>query len=270
MHQPKNALELFKLLPGTNCRKCRVPTCLAFAAAVFRGEKRLEECPFLDKSVVERFEIGPSISEMRDEERRQAVERLGRKVADIDLSEAAKRLDAPFDGRYLTVKCLGKDFNVGVSGEVVSICHIHTWVTLPMLRYVLSGAGKEPTGEWVPFRELKGGADWARLYHQRTEKPLKRVADKHTDLFELMIDIFQAKPVEGVFDSDIAVVLYPLPKVPVAICYWKPEDELESNLNIFFDRSVEENLPIEALYTLITGMVVMFERIADTHGVQSR
>ena len=56
------------------------------------------------------------------------------------------------------------------------------------------------------------------------EKPLKRIADAYTDLFEDMLHIFSAKQVKNVHDSDISIVLYPLPKVPVLICYWRPEE----------------------------------------------
>jgi len=39
--------DIFKLLPGTNCRKCGYPTCLAFASALRSGEARLEQCALL-------------------------------------------------------------------------------------------------------------------------------------------------------------------------------------------------------------------------------
>ena len=35
MAQPKNAMEIFKLLDQSNCRECGQKTCLAFAGAVF-------------------------------------------------------------------------------------------------------------------------------------------------------------------------------------------------------------------------------------------
>ena len=57
-----------------------------------------------------------------------------------------------------------------------------------------------------------------------------------------------------------------MPKVPLLICYWKPEDDLESELNIFFDSKAEDNLPIESIYTLGAGLVVMFEKLALRHG----
>ncbi len=40
-------LDIFRDLPGTNCGRCGLATCLAFAAAVFRRERSLEECPEL-------------------------------------------------------------------------------------------------------------------------------------------------------------------------------------------------------------------------------
>jgi hypothetical protein len=56
--------------------------------------------------------------------------------------------------------------------------------------------------------------------------------------------------------------------VPLLICYWKPEDGLESSLNIFFDATAEENLNIESIYILGAGLVIMFEKLAVRHGIQ--
>ena len=37
-------LMLYKLLPGTNCRRCGVPTCLAFALRLATQETTVEQC----------------------------------------------------------------------------------------------------------------------------------------------------------------------------------------------------------------------------------
>jgi len=44
--KPK-VLDLLKLLPGTNCSECGVPTCMAYAAKLADGKMRLEDCPRL-------------------------------------------------------------------------------------------------------------------------------------------------------------------------------------------------------------------------------
>src|ERR1035437_9188118 len=43
---PLTGLQVFKLLPNTNCRKCGYPTCLAFAMKLAAGKESLEKCPY--------------------------------------------------------------------------------------------------------------------------------------------------------------------------------------------------------------------------------
>jgi acetyl-CoA decarbonylase/synthase, CODH/ACS complex subunit gamma len=42
---PLTGIEIFKLLPKTNCGKCGVPTCLAFAMQLAAGKADLNACP---------------------------------------------------------------------------------------------------------------------------------------------------------------------------------------------------------------------------------
>ena len=75
---------------------------------------------------------------------------------------------------------------------------------------------------------------------------------------------------ENHYESDISLVLHPLPKFPILICYWKPEDGLESDLTLFFDKTANENLSTESIYILCAGLAVMFEKMALTHGERFR
>jgi acetyl-CoA decarbonylase/synthase complex subunit gamma len=49
-------LQIFKLLPNTNCRKCGYPTCLAFAMKLAAGKEPLDKCP--DASEAARAALG--------------------------------------------------------------------------------------------------------------------------------------------------------------------------------------------------------------------
>ena len=40
-------IDIFKLLPKTNCRKCGYLTCLAYAADLRQASAHLEDCPYL-------------------------------------------------------------------------------------------------------------------------------------------------------------------------------------------------------------------------------
>jgi len=38
-------LDIYRLLPGTNCKRCGEATCMAFAVAILQGRRTPEECP---------------------------------------------------------------------------------------------------------------------------------------------------------------------------------------------------------------------------------
>jgi acetyl-CoA decarbonylase/synthase complex subunit gamma len=48
-------LEIFKLLPKTNCKKCGMPTCLAFAMALAQKRAKLDDCPDVSQEAKEKL-----------------------------------------------------------------------------------------------------------------------------------------------------------------------------------------------------------------------
>ena len=262
----QNPMEIFKLLDKSNCRKCNETTCLAFAAAVYMGTREIGECPSLAPDVVATYNDHAMGQNAVDQTAKEALNHLRQKIENIDLAQAAQRLDGIYAEGRLTLKILGKDFSIDAEGKFYTDIHVHAWIASPVLRYILECKGSPLSGKWVPLRELDGGKDWYRLFGQRGEKPLKKVADTYTELFADMVHLFNARQVGRHFEADISVVLHPLPRIPILICYWKPEDGLESDLHLFFDGTATENLNIEALYILGTGLVRMFEKITQRHG----
>lgn len=258
-------LELYRHLPKTNCGDCGIATCLAFAAAVIKQEKRLADCPHLDRDTVARYEGQIDQPVNIEGIREDQLKELRKKIALIDVAARAELLGGRTSGGNIIIKCLGRDFEVDGHGNVMSQCHTHAWFSLPLLDYLLHSRGAGISGRWVPFRELPQGRTWNPLFERRCEKPLKQIADTHHELFADLVSMFSGTSSSGQFNSDISVVLYPLPRVPVLICYWKPEEDMESKLHLFFDDTAEQNLSIESLFTLGTGMVRMFEKIMFKH-----
>ena len=118
MPRPKNAMEIFQLLDKSNCRECGEKTCLAFAGAVFTGQKQLGQCPKLDGETIARFGGGSAKRSAIEQERDEGLQKLQAKVAAIDLAAAAERIGADFAGDRLTLKVLGKNFSVDTRGKL--------------------------------------------------------------------------------------------------------------------------------------------------------
>jgi hypothetical protein len=267
MPKLKTAMDVFKLLEKSNCRECNETTCLAFAGAVFQGRKSLDQCPRLDKAVIERYGGKLEKPQTAQDDLEKALELLKNRAAAIDLPAVAPKLGGRMVNGRLTLKVLGKDFSVDSKGNLYSDIHVHPRVVIPILNYIIDGGGIPAAGKWVPLRELPSGQDWYRLFGQRCEKPMKKLADTYPELFEDLVHIFNGERVTNHYQSDIALVLHPLPNVPLLICYWKPEEGLASELNLFFDATAEENLNIDSIFALGTGLMMMFEKIALRHGI---
>jgi hypothetical protein len=266
MAQFKTLMDVFKLLDKSNCKKCCEKTCMAFAAAVFNGTRTIAECPQVPTEIARQYAPQPKKQAVIDQDRENQLTELKTRVMKLDLQEAASRIGAVYDGTKLIIKIMGKKVEIDASGKVTTEIHTTPWVMGPLFSYILTCKGIPVSGRWVPLRELPSGRDWYRLFGQTCEKPMKKVADTYTDLFSDLVEIFNGQQVENHYQSDVALVLHPLPLIPILICYWRPDEGLESDLNLYFDDSAEDNLGIEGIYSLGTGITRMFEKLALRHG----
>ena len=82
-------MEIFKLLDRSNCRKCHELTCLAFAAAVFTGQRQLIECPNLESHDIEHSEGKSDGRVTLEQEMEFTLEEWKNRLAYVDLCSAA-------------------------------------------------------------------------------------------------------------------------------------------------------------------------------------
>jgi hypothetical protein len=261
----KNPLELYKHLDQSNCRSCMLPSCMAFSVAVIQGRKKLKDCPLLSKEKI--AELSGDIVQKKSMEEEQTVHliALQEKLAQQSVSDIARRLDLPLKEERVGVKCLGKYFWIDAQGEMISECHNNNWVHIPVLHYLLKSKGKTPKGQWIAFGAIQDAGGREPFFARRCEHEMGRLADAHTDLFFDVLDLFDAKKIQGVVDSDKSLLLHPLPGVPFLLNYWEPEGTFPSKLNILFDATVSENTNVESIYSIARGMVEMFGELIIQH-----
>ncbi|KPA17707.1 Fe-S cluster protein [Candidatus Magnetomorum sp. HK-1] len=273
----KTPMDILKLLKKNNCRDCNEKTCLAFAAAVHQGRRKLADCPHIAPEILKKYGAKVQQAASFDEGMKDTIDQLKSNLSKLDFNQTAHRIQGSFSDPWLTLKIFGKDFRMDTSGNFSSDIHITPWLVIPFLNHIIKSTGAPISGQWVTFRELKGGPSRLALYEQRFENELKRLADNFTDLFEDLIHIFngrQLKSDQNVFTentnvADIYLVLHPFPKIPILICYWKPEEDLDSDMTLFFDKTVHEQIDTESLYGLLSGILQMFVRLSMRHGLST-
>jgi hypothetical protein len=238
---------------------------MAFAIAVIRKHKKLSRCPHLDSHVVKQLSEQVTTQMTTEEKQQERLDNLKRQLRGVDLESRAAVLGGRFSGSELAINCLGKEFSVDSRGRISSHCHTHSWFSIPFLTYILSGQGRRVTGEWISFRNLKDGINWDPFFNEQCPLKLKLLADTHSELFGNLISAFGATTAEAYQGSDISVVLHPFPKVPMMVCYWQTDGDLQSDLKVFFDRTADENLGTEAIFGLGTAIARMLEKISEKH-----
>ncbi len=68
-------IQIYKLLPKTNCGECGVPTCLAFAMSLAAAKAELVACPYVSEEVkaeleendTSDFDIGRELTSIENE-----------------------------------------------------------------------------------------------------------------------------------------------------------------------------------------------------------
>ena len=257
-------LNIYKITPKTNCGKCLLPSCLAFGAAVVAGQKSFSACWYLRPEDIALF-AGATGGKGEEEVLPEFLERLAKTVTGLDFPEIAPVLGCSVNlAGELVVSSLGKDFRVDSLGNLHSQCHVISWVQAPILSYITKAEHSGLQGAWLSFRELKGGIEWQGLFTKRCEEPLRVIADNNPEFLRDLIDLFKGEEVEW-YQADIALALKPLPHIAILICYQEADNDLDSELTIFFDECCGVNLNIKAIYALVAGLVKMFEQIAESH-----
>lgn len=127
-YQPVSVMDLFKLLPRTNCKECGYATCLAFAGALRTGEATPNQCPGFCRPISEKaiypvlddngkllstIELDLETSNQQELQKQQElIEKLEKKLADavqqsrLPLKNGNEALPSPLTGRELEVLSL--------------------------------------------------------------------------------------------------------------------------------------------------------------------
>lgn len=264
-----STLDILNLLEKSNCRECGMPTCMAFAALVYQGQRSINECPRLAQKVAERIEGRLAGQEKPEEMGKEALAEMQARFRQEfkDLAGRAEKLGGWMREGRLAFHCLGKLFELDSGGGLHSECHQNPWLYVPMLSYVLDSAAEEPAGDWVRFGGLKGVSAWVRFFEHSCEKPILELTGEDPDLILDILNLFAAEEnLEG-FEAESSFLLRPLPKVPFLFTYQPPEDEFPASVSVLLDRTAEVNLDPESLFRLGRGMAQMFRKIAVRHGM---
>lgn len=262
------SLEIYKILPGTNCGDCGHPTCLSFVNdLVFKGEDPAR-CPHLSRAD------------------RQKIEDLVRNGSPRNLESYGEIMFHPLETALKRVQPLSFSYLSAVMNEGSTYQSDKDAILIPFLNtrllatkgkitdendsllspgfqtavynYLATVAKIHPENQWVSFKELPGAVFLSSYFVNNVEGLLAGQFSSRTDRLVSAAESLGGKTLQGpdISPADVKLSFLIIPKLTVRLLFWDrvEEDNLPSVATFLFDTGIYR-LDLESLTYLIEELV---------------
>ncbi|MBU1275201.1 MAG: DUF3786 domain-containing protein [Proteobacteria bacterium] len=183
---------------------------------------------------------------------------LVERLAGADLAGAAASLGLERTGGDCLAPLLGREYLVGPQGVRAADGGKALFTHRIVLAWYLLHAGSgEPSGRFVPYRELPGGADFARTLHTLTDQ---RLAQGFAGRLEQLKDAaarLGGVELEAPSAHDGAWRFMALPKMPLELRFYDADEEFPAEAKVLYDLTAPNFLDLECLAVL--GQILVME-----------
>lgn len=197
---------------------------------------------------------------------RPALELAQRNLRSLAPERVAARSGARFvrsgDGGEFRLPILDREYRVplpecvvydAASGEQAGVSP-----TLVGLHYLIAADGSRPTGEWVPYRSIPGGAVYEAAFRRRSTDIFLPAFAEDPNALRRAGEALGGRPLSV---GDVSFAVDALPRLPMAVVMWLADDEQGAEASVLFDAVAPNYLPTEDLAALATMLAVRLVQI---------
>lgn len=162
-------------------------------------------------------------------------------------------------GEYEQVNCGNSLISVKLVGQEYAIAHPSGGIEFPdhhqvdlvahilLLHYLLNASIKPLNNEPVSYKDIPGGDKYFSVFKNRVEAPVLNAYGENPEGFERACEGLGGLDLPM---GDMACQFQALPKVPITYIFWKGDEEFPVSIQILFDSSVKDYLPLEDIVFL--------------------
>ena len=252
-------IDLYKMLPKTNCGDCGQPSCLAFATQVVGYGHELRDCPHLEEVAVQKIEQALERQRedgvyLKKENHKITREHLKEKIRNHDfeaispglgvayaVDDGVEALEIPYFGRAVTMRHNGIVSNNDEKFD--------PWDEVLLYNYIFFSGSKPLTGNWVGLESFPNSLPKRVALEGGCHRRINQVfAGARSELEEVCRKL-GGIPVADGHNADLAYRFEPLPKMPLLLLFWDEDNEegFDSQTKVLFDESALEYLDLEGL-----------------------
>jgi hypothetical protein len=186
-------------------------------------------------------------------------------LAGLRPQDVCSGADAVYDesSRTYTIRAFGIDFFVSLDSKTITsgdpksglfLERYKDFFRLAVLWYMTSAKDIPPTGRLIRPLDVKGGQ---RFFSGTHVLPLDRIEDRLARDKVAFIERGLRFGAEIASYGDVAVRLYPLPRVPVTIILWLQDEEYPARATLFFDSTVDFQLSLSDMVWSVAMMTTL-------------
>jgi hypothetical protein len=260
---PLSVLDVYKLLPRSNCGECGRSTCLAFATQVIKEGEDLTRCPYLPEAARPQVAVVQAQQQAGVGRRRESLaiarEALQEKVAPLDFARQAATHGLRWgeeEGRpFILLPFFGQELKVFKDRVVYPPgAHENPWDAILIYNYLASPGEAPVTGRWISFQSLPNSVSKTKTLERLQQQLAADFAGRLAVLRARALDL-GGRTVSVGEDADLSLLFEPLPRVPILLLYWEPEEDFPAQARFLFDVSVGAYLDLESLLFLVEGLM---------------
>ena len=242
-------IAIYKKLPGTNCGRCGVATCMAFALKVKNAQATLSACPYVSVDVTAQSTIaGPGNFSNFE----QVADALEKEAAERNFQEAAEATGSSYetnDGKEsLIVRMLNRIYIFRKDGlfEDGLPCK-DVWAKIIICDYLRRKGTSSLTGQLITLGHFPHTASHVKAFQSNAEKKISERFGKNLIALSHRCLELGGMETSGRVKADFSCRFDLLPHVQLYLSFWQADEEFDAECKLLFDRSASDHIDIEYL-----------------------
>ena len=249
------AVDIYKLLPKTNCGKCGTTSCFGFAARLASHQASPDDCPAMTGSARETLrEADANRSDSPGTVYEQALRSLQPKIGALDFRKIAAVFGAALIGPdSLELTFLNERYRVtkekiaDSSGE-----EPRPWISILIYNHLCMPYPPAPAGEWITFSSIPSSHAKDKAWAAHVEDVIAKRFSGNVAGLKAACEKIGGMPQKISGSHDAAYIFLFFPHYPVLLLFYDAvaEEDFPAQCKLLLDRTAPSYLDIESIVVL--------------------
>jgi hypothetical protein len=251
----KTAVEIYKLLPKTNCGKCGTTSCFGFAAKLATHQARADDCPTMTQGAREALrEVDMERHHSPGTVYEQALESLRPKIRALDFPKVATLFGAMLTGPdSLGIMFLNEKY--AVTKEKIlnsSGMEPRPWISILIYNHLCMPDPPPPSGVWITFSSVPASHAKDKAWAGHVEEVIAKHYAGNVTSLKTACERMGGVQTDVKGNQDAAYEFRLFPHYPVLLLFYDavPDEDFPSQCKLLLDRNVPHYLDIESIVVL--------------------